>query len=223
MRQFLALLILCLFMTVPAVSEEFVPPAFRVLQVKTSVDFNEATFRDFVTWMRDHVGWNVLVRWDKLESEGVRADTVVNVRFDEAPVSVIVNEVFRQVSSGVTYHLTEHAMTVSSRADFNEDLFVRAYDLTDLVLQMIPCDDPPATELKPSVQTFSPFGDVAAPSVDVVADLKAKIGEIIKGIEPSTWTDAGGKGTIYWFGNTLIVRNVIEVHELIGGSFHLNS
>lgn len=146
----------------PAIN--YIPPSFEVLQVKTTIDWQEQTFDGFVTWMRKWAGWNVVVRWKALAFHGVNHDTIFTIQLEEAPVHVIVNEVFRQVSADITYHLTEHLMVISSYDDFNGDIHVRAYDLTDLILQLMPLEDPPCTDLrsmstKESIST-SFFGDV---------------------------------------------------------------
>ncbi len=49
-----------------------------------------------------------------------------------------------------------------------------------------------------------------------------KLVELIKNtIEPESWDDTGGKGTIRIWRQSLVIRNNIEVHEKIGGPFYV--
>lgn len=49
-----------------------------------------------------------------------------------------------------------------------------------------------------------------------------KLVELIKNtVEPESWDDAGGKGTIRIWRQSLVIRNNIEVHEKIGGPFYV--
>ncbi len=221
MKTILTCIVLLCFMFAPLRAQNYVSPSFRVLQSKTTVDWQEITFYEFVAWMLDDVGWNVVVRWDALSSEGVDSDTLITMRLREVPVYVIVDEVLQQLSSDITYHLTEHAMTISSRADFNKDMYVRAYDLTDLVVQFTPLDEPPATDLR-AMSTggasvgVSSFGDeFQENNQEPMEEIKLNIENTLKVLKPSTWQEFGGKGTMSWVGNILIIRNIIEVHELI--------
>jgi len=136
--------ILCLFFVASSLATDYISPSFRVLQVKTTVDFQEQTFDEFVIWMREYVGWNVIVDWDALASQEVDRDTPITMQMKKVPVYIIVNEALRQVSTGVTYHLTENLMTISSRDNFNKNLYTRAYDLTDLIVLSTSLKDAPA-------------------------------------------------------------------------------
>ena len=51
-----------------------------------------------------------------------------------------------------------------------------------------------------------------------VEDNLEKLADLIKNtIEPESWDDNGGRGTIRIFRRSLVIRNSIEVHEKIGG------
>ena len=43
--------------------------------------------------------------------------------------------------------------------------------------------------------------------------------ELLKQIQPQTWDDGGGLGTITAFSNQLVIRQTLEMHEVIGGRF----
>ena len=43
--------------------------------------------------------------------------------------------------------------------------------------------------------------------------------ELLKQIQPQTWDDGGGSGTIATFSNQLIITQTLEMHEVIGGRF----
>ncbi len=43
--------------------------------------------------------------------------------------------------------------------------------------------------------------------------------ELLKQIQPDTWDDGGGLGTITAFSNQLVITQTLEMHEVIGGRF----
>ena len=67
------------------------------------------------------------------------------------------------------------------------------------------------------------FGDVLPikENEESAEEMRMRLEDAIKGIEPESWKEFGGKGTVHWIENTLIIRNTIEVHEMVAGSFCL--
>jgi hypothetical protein len=49
------------------------------------------------------------------------------------------------------------------------------------------------------------------------ADIEELIALIVQTVEPDSWADNGGLGTIQPFRNLLVVRNNILVHQALGG------
>lgn len=43
--------------------------------------------------------------------------------------------------------------------------------------------------------------------------------DLLKAIQPDTWDDGGGLGTITAFSSQLVIRQTLEMHEVIGGRF----
>ncbi len=50
-------------------------------------------------------------------------------------------------------------------------------------------------------------------------DRQESLTELLKQIQPQTWDDGGGLGTITAFSNQLVIRQTLEMHEVIGGRF----
>jgi len=42
-------------------AKEYVASSYRVLNATAAVDWEEETFSEVVTWMREYVGWDVVV------------------------------------------------------------------------------------------------------------------------------------------------------------------
>jgi hypothetical protein len=63
-------------------------------------------------------------------------------------------------------------------------------------------------------------GNAGGGNAAIVEERLQQLADMIKKtIEPDSWDDNGGRGTIRVFNCTLVVRNTIEVHEKIGGPF----
>ncbi len=209
----------------------------RVLSTRIDlIDWQDATFEEVLEWIRRRGPINVVARWRALEAEGVGPDALVSLRMGDAAVSDVLNEVLDQLAEGdsLRFHGVGNTLTVSTASDFNRKLVTRVYDVTDLVSH-VPNFHGPRISLvggqgasgSGSTQLFT---DTAAPEDNEPTAPATSTGEehpgvrAVRGlieelIEPGSWHKNGGDGTIRGFGKSIVVRNTIEVHEMIAGRF----
>ena len=104
------------------------------------VDWDEQALDDIVDWLRekseDKV--NILFRWNALQAEGVDEDTIITLRVRQQTVGDILSEVVDQMSpaGGVTFHGEENNLIVSTKQDLNRKLYLRVYEVTDILFQV---------------------------------------------------------------------------------------
>lgn len=211
-------LILLLFFSAASFGGEYISPSFRVLNEHTSVNWHDTSFQKTVNWMENDVGWNVSVRWSSLQKIGITKDSTVNLTLIDVPVRVVLNECLQQLSSDITYHLRADVLTIASRSHFDKRQYIRAYDVTDILMTFACNGDAPSTDLR-SLNPSPFYGDIKEVP-NCLEQYKKQLENIILLIEPQSWSENKGKGSLKWFGDVLVIINTIEVHELIAGNFY---
>ncbi len=117
-----------------------VAPAVATLNKRIdSVEWDDVPLETVIEWLREQgPKTNVIVVWRALEAQGIDADTPVTLKFRNARVGQILDEVLNQVSydSELRFRGEGNSIKISTRADFNRKLYVRAYDVSDLIFQI---------------------------------------------------------------------------------------
>ncbi|MHC4093961.1 MAG: hypothetical protein ACYSVY_27425, partial [Planctomycetota bacterium] len=189
-------------------------------------------------WLEEQGPVNVVVRWRALEAEGIDAESPVTLRLSNTTVGKVLAEVLDQVSETDTllFRGIGNTVKISTRSDFNRKLYVRVYDVSDILLKVPDFTDAPSIDLTESSGgggggrggggggDESIFGDDDDDDDEEDdEDIEQRIQDLIElienTVEPETWLVNGGRGTIVAFAKMLVVRASIEVHEKIGGPF----
>ncbi|NOX58283.1 MAG: hypothetical protein GXP29_05415, partial [Planctomycetes bacterium] len=109
-----------------------VSPAVATLNKRVdSIDWDDLPLESVIEWLREQgPKTNVIVVWRALEAQGIDADTPVTLRFRDARVKQILSEALEQVADGseLRFRGSGNSIKISTRADFNRKLYVRAYD-----------------------------------------------------------------------------------------------
>lgn len=104
------------------------------------VDWLDKPFEEVIKWLEDQSEGqvNVVVRWGPLGVESVSRDTFVSLRLTNTTVGDVLNETIRFISEDgeVTYHAFGNFLTISTKQDFGREMFVRVYDVTDLLMRV---------------------------------------------------------------------------------------
>ena len=217
----------------PPPSQQQEPDVRQALNRQVDIDWDEVAFEDVVDWLRDKTGLNVIVRWPAIRDEGVQEDSAVSLRLTDVPIWQVLNETVRQIADfgRVRYQGWRRTLIISSRHDFDRDLFLRVADVADLI---IPIPDfgssAPRVDIA-QVQAgsggggasalVSPGGDEGdggeAAKRSETEQLDQLIAVILATTAPEVTDDE--RLAIVGFGRLLVVRAPIEVHEAIGGTF----
>lgn len=151
----------------------------------------------------------------------------------------------------IQYRAIGNKLTISTKSDFERTMYVRVYDITDILFRVESFgEDAPLIDLQnagrsggsgggggQSVFSGSGGGQQQQVSQDQLdqenEERLKKLRELIEQtIAPETWdltgsdspqqTGGGGRGRIRVFNTSLIIRNTIEVHEMIAGAFRFD-
>jgi hypothetical protein len=173
-----------------------------------AVDFAGFKFEDVMKYIADALDQPIVIDPQALRDAQIGYDTPINFK---APKGVTARTILRRVLGefGLTYIIKDEAIQVVSIVRAREMMVTRTYYLGDLVDGGLGLGARAALWW-PGIQQAQMLQN-AAQIVDLVKN----------SIDPDTWKDNGGSGTISFFPATrsLVIRQSAEVHGMISGSF----
>jgi hypothetical protein len=201
--------------------------------------FSEAPFEQVMDWLAELTQVNVIVRWQKLEDAGIPRDKPVTIKAKNLHLSQVLWMIMNEAGGSdvkLAYRATGNMIVLSTEEDLGQEMVVRVYDVSDLLVNVPTFTN--AARLDPG-QALNQLGQGGGTggggggssqlfetgqgnnqnqqqnAQGLGMDQLIKL--ITDVIEPNSWTQNGGTGTIQPFGNHLIVRNNILVHQQLGG------
>ena len=213
-----------------------------------SVDWLDTPFEEVVSWLQDEGEGkvNIVPVWGQLSVESVDRDTLVTLQLNNTTVAEVLIETLDHISPGgeLRFRAIANQLKVSTRADFDRKMYIRVYDVTDILFRVPNMgQDAPNIDLQNQTsgggggggggggqsvfQGGSQGGGSQQGGEQAEQELEERLEEmktmIELVIEPTSWNTqiSGGRGTIQIWQQSLIVYNTIEVHEQIGGPFRL--
>ena len=210
-----------------------------------SIIWDDVSFEFVIEWLRDQGDANVVVNFNALEVVGVSSEaTVRGLSLRGVKVADVLDEVLDQlVQQGgeeISYRGVGNTLRISTKQDFNRKLYMRFYDVTEILFRVPDSIDAPEVDLTQiqqsgggsggggqGTQIFTRGQGVSSEETREITDeeLQQRMEDlrvvIEDSIEPESWDVLGGRGTIRSYNRTLVVRNSVEVHEQIAGYFAL--
>lgn len=180
----------------------------KKLNEKISFDFKETPLRDVVRFLSNKTGINVVLDEAALNDVGVTADSKVTLGADEAVLRTALNRMLAQFR-GLTYDIRDEALVISTWGSIDDHLVTRLYDIEDFPRGNSSRPAAPARIYDVYHDRF-PLGGVS-PSDMIIDVLKSTV-------DPDSWEEVGGPGSIRSFRNVLIVSQTREVHERIAAT-----
>jgi len=199
------------------------------------VRFEETPFDQVTEWLGEITHMNIVVRWQILEDALIKRDKPITMQAKNWRLSQILWLLLNEAAGSETrlaYRASGNLLVISTADDLGKELVTKVYDVSDLLLQPPSSGRPDFTQNSQGLGQSSGSGggqsvfgnsnqtnqntpDQNQNGNDVQIQ---KLIEIIQQtVEPDTWVQNGGIGHIQTFGNLLIVRNTILVHQQIGG------
>lgn len=196
------------------------------------VSFEEAPFDQVMEWVSDYTRTNVVVRWQNLEDFGIERDKPITIRVRNLRLSQVLWMIMNEAGGTdikLAYRAAGNLLVMSTAEDLGQEMLVRVYDVSDLLVRVPQFTEAPSIDLTQQTSggggggtsVFSEGGEEDDdddeedgendPQMDRLIDL------IVQTVEPDSWVDNGGLGTIQAFTRQLVVRNNIKVHQALGG------
>lgn len=202
------------------------------------VEWDDVPFGEVIEWLRDRGEINVVVRWNVLLEQGIDEDSPVSLRLKGARVATILSETLAQLSQGeeLRYIGIGPTLTISTREDLNKKFYVKVYPVNDLLLRIPEFTEAPRVSLEQGggggggpgggsagQNPFQGGGGGGGGGDEDTRPKSERLNELVElikeTIEPESWRDNGGEGTIRGLNSVIVVRATLDVHVKLGGSF----
>ncbi len=202
------------------------------------VSFQEVPFDQVMDWVTDYTGANVVVRWQSLELLGIERDKPITIRVRNLRLSQVLWMIMNEAGGTdvkLAYRASGNLLVLSTAEDLGQEMLVRVYDVGDLLVRVPRFRNGPRIDLTQQSGGGAGGGgqnvfggsqgggqdddDEQGQQQDGQVDpqMLELLELITQTIEPDSWADNGGLGTIQAFGRQLVVRNNILVHQMLGG------
>jgi hypothetical protein len=220
-----------------------IPSTLRYLNERIDeVTFEDAPLDQVMDWMGTLTPMQINVRWQVLEDAGIERDKPITMNFRGLRLSQVLWLVMKEAGGSdlpLAYRASGRVLTISTAEDLGKEMVIRVYDVSDLLVRAQRFTSAPQLDLAQAGQQggqgggggrsiFGGAGGGGSTRDDDEQrggggrnsendDINELIQLIVQTVEPDTWTDNGGLGTIQAFRNLLVVRNNILVHQALGG------
>ncbi|MBU0637781.1 MAG: hypothetical protein KKB50_02875 [Planctomycetes bacterium] len=215
------------------------PQTLRLLNQRIpEVAFEDAPFEQVMEWVAEFTRSNVVVRWPTLEDAGIERDKPISIRVRNLRLSQVLWMIMNEAGGSdlkLAYRASGNLLIMSTEEDLAREMIVKIYDVSDLLVRVPRYTN--AARLDPaqalnqlgqgggggggggSQQLFQTEGGQNDNNDDqgggIVMDELVQL--ITDTVEPDSWVDNGGLGTIQALRGQLVVRNTILVHQRLGG------
>jgi uncharacterized membrane protein YgcG len=204
------------------------------------VSFQDAPLDAVMSWLGELTPMNVVVRWQVLIDAGIERDKPITMQVKNLRLSQVLWMIMDEAGGPdlkLAYRASGELLIISTAEDLGKEMVVRVYDVSDLLVRAPRFTGAPRMDLSNNQGSGgqgggsgqSVFGggsggggqneddDNRGNNQDDDADIQELIALIVQTVEPDSWADNGGLGTIQSFRNLLVVRNNILVHQALGG------
>lgn len=199
------------------------------------ITFQDAPFDQVMDWLASYTGMNVVVRWERLDAFGVERDRPITISVRNLRLSQVLWMIMNEAGRGevkLAYRASGTLLVMSTAEDLGKEMLTRVYDVGDLLVRIPRFRNSPQIDLTQqtgggggNTQVFGGAGGGMGDEDDqqgtdelVTEEMQHLMDLIQQTIEPDTWAQYGGMGTIHAWRNQIVVRNNILVHQLLAGA-----
>jgi hypothetical protein len=174
----------------------------KTLDSSIKVDFKDSRLEDVIDYLQTRTGLSIILDKTALDEAGVTNESLVSANFKQGvSVRTLLRVVLNKVN--LTYIVKDEAITVLTPERAKNTMVTRTYYLGDLV-----------------TYTDARLGPVLTQAL--LLKTGREIVEMIKGsVDPSSWRENGGEGTIVFDPRTLsiVVKQSSEVHSMLESGY----
>jgi type II secretory pathway component GspD/PulD (secretin) len=178
----------------------------KALDSTINLGFKDAPFEEVMKSISTSLGQNILLDKSALQSAMIETNTPVSVNLRGVAVRSALRSILQD--HGLTYIIKDESIRVVTLDQARSTLVTRVYYLGDLIRGVGAIGGAAALQFGPVVDMMQTQNNAN------------RIIEMIKAIDPLSWRDNGGSGSVTFNlpSMSIIVRQTAEFHSLFGGS-----
>lgn len=183
---------------------------------------------------------NVVVKWQLLNDNGVNRDKPITIKAKNVKLSQFLWMLMSEVGGSdlkLAYRASGNMITFSTDDDLGKEMVTKVYDISDLLIEVPRFSartSLDASQALSGAQGGGGGGNLFQDQQDENTDenrgaggidgpyAAALVSLIRDTVEPDSWAQNGGPGTIHLLRGQLVVRNTILVHQKLGGYLNEN-
>lgn len=178
----------------------------KSLNATVAVRFKNTAFEEAIKYLSDQIGQPILIDRTALQEASVNYQTPVTMEIPRVAARTVLRKLLSEF--GLSYIIRDQTIEVTTTLKAKETMVTRTYYLGDLV----------------GIGQFGGLFELQRGGVLYTQQMLAKqvqqIIELIQtSVDPSSWKENGGNGTIAFNGPTmtLVIKQSAEVHGMIAG------
>jgi hypothetical protein len=182
------------------------------LQAVCPLDLKDAPLSQALDELRSKTGLNIVVDEPALNQAGVSLERHLTLKVDGMPLGNLLRLLLHQAH--LAYVIKDKVLLVTTEAQARGEMISRIHPLGNLLSPADPIILPTANG-----EVFFGWSSPTPAGMRLLEETpeESLIDLIVQSIEPATWCDNGGPGTIDYFpaGKSLIVNQTADVQEQI--------
>jgi len=210
------------------------------------ITFEDLSLEQVMTWLADFTHMNVNVRWQILADAGVDRDKPISIHARNLRLSQVLWLIMSEAAGTelkLAYRASGNLLVLSTAEDLDKEMVTKIYDVADLLINLPKATRQGAFNVTQGLgqsgqggtgggggggagggmfgqgqgQQQQQQGRDAMGAGGAEQQLQQLVELIRQTVEPDTWRENGGSGTITAFQKSIIVRNTLLVHQRLGG------
>jgi hypothetical protein len=175
------------------------------LQQQVSFTFREEPLKDAIDAIKQKTGLPIVLAAKRLEEAAINLETPVTVSLHDLTLDSFLRNFLGDL--GLTFLVKDEVIQITTPEDAGSRLITRLYPVLDLVARRTP-----VYEANAVVTSRTAGGRMGT------ADYESIMNVITTTIDPDSWDDVGGPGSLAQFDNAgvLIISQTWDVHQKIG-------
>ncbi len=196
------------------------------------VTVRDLPFTQVMDFIADLTRLNIVVRWQTIEDAGIPRDKPLSIHVKNLRLAQVLWLVMNEAGGTdvkLAYRASGTLLVLSTAEDLDREMVTKVYDVSDLLARVRSADRTPAIKPpqgapddsntifdEPRTRSYPPEPSEVG-STGQTPEMRDLIALIRDTIEPDSWNEHGGLGTIHSYRGLLVIRNTLLVHQRIGG------
>jgi hypothetical protein len=180
------------------------------LNAPTDMDFVEMPLKDVIVYLTERHNIPIVLKMSKLQEAGVSADKPITKSLRSIRLRSALNIILEDI--GLAFAIKDEVLQITSPDDAQAATVIRIYDCRDLLTMPTPGNERPSAG---ETKTSGGFAGGGAHTTEAEQRAKRLMSIITTNVDPLTWQENAGPGSIGEYNGLLVVSQTPATQEKI--------